>query len=56
MKYLLYFKIVGDYIGIVFKEKYELIKLQKIEIGVKFENLNKIGFMLFSLFFDFFML
>lgn len=36
------------------KEKHEPIKLQKIEIGAKFENLNKIGPMSPSLPPDFF--
>lgn len=38
------------------KEKHEPIKLQKIEIGAKFENLNKIGLMSPSLPPDFFTL
>lgn len=56
MKYLPHSKTAGDYIGIVLKEKHEPIKLQKIEIGAKFENLNKIGPMSPSLPPDFFTL
>lgn len=51
MKYLPHSKTAGDYI-----EKHEPIKLQKIEIGAKFENLNKIGPMSPSLPPDFFTL